>query len=75
MKSQIDQLVRSIHQHLVLPSPSEPLLAGLIAAVGVDGVSQAIAQRDVLERWAHDGCIPQAIRAYAKEQLDALPSF
>lgn len=75
--AQIDALVRSIRHALAEPSQpeTETALTDFIHALGVGGPRQAIALREVLERWAEDMNSPPDVRAYALQQLASLPDF
>ena len=75
MKTQIDNLVRSIRHDLAHPYPALPEMAAFFQAIGVDGPSRATAKRATLDRWAEDVTLSQDIRDYAKQQLATLPAF
>ncbi len=75
MKTQIDNLVRGIHHDLAQPSPAVPELAAFFQTIGVDGLSKAVAQRAILDRWAEDMTLPPDVRDYAQQQLATLPDF
>ena len=75
MKTQIDILVRGIQHDLAQPSCTVPDLAAFLHYIGVDGLSRATAQRNILARWSEDMSLCPDVRNYARQQLDALTAF
>ncbi len=75
MKSQIDNLMRSILHDLARTTSMEPPLATLFRAIRVDGLSKAVDQRATLRRWAEDVTLPADVQHYAQERVAALPDF
>lgn len=75
MKNQIDALVAAIRASLARTT-TDPQIAAVLAMCRMDGFSLAIDQRAALARIAVDELHTSAEdRAYAAEQLDALPPF
>jgi hypothetical protein len=75
LKTQIDALVRGIRHDLAHPAPADPVVAAAFYALGLDGLTRARQQRDVLASYDDDGQLSAEARQYAREQLKALPAF
>lgn len=75
MQTQIDNLVRNIHTNLARAAPSNLQVDDVFMFLGCDGQAVAAELHDVLARWSEDVLLSAEIRAYACQQLDALPAF
>ena len=67
---EIDALARAAAGDI--PSPTDPQIAALFAALGLAADQRASAARQALQSWAEDRQAPQAERDHAALRLAAL---